>query len=77
MGALLSDKELQVLSMQSGRAGTVIRTLNPPQVPMHKVWPSPGIVLTAFGSVGVLAAFGVAVLSELRSSADPDGVWSS
>jgi uncharacterized protein involved in exopolysaccharide biosynthesis len=77
VGALLGDKELQVLSMQSGRSGTVIRTLNPPQVPMHKVWPSPGIVLTAFGSVGILAAFGVAFFSELRTRTDADAVWCS
>jgi uncharacterized protein involved in exopolysaccharide biosynthesis len=71
--ALLRDKELRVLSLQSGRSGTVVRVLDPPTVPMERVWPRPGMVLAGFGFVGALAGLGLAVLGERRLPAS--GVW--
>ena len=65
--ALLREKELRVLSMESGHSGTVVRVLEPPRPPTNKIWPSAGIVLTAFGLLGALAGLGLAVIGEFRS----------
>ena len=66
LGALLREKEIQVLSLHSGHSGTVVRVVEPPTVPTEKAWPRPSIVLVAFGFLGTLAGLGSGVLSEYR-----------
>ncbi len=72
---LLREKEIRVLSMESGHSGTVVRVLEPPRPPMNKVWPSSGIVLSAFGFAGALAGLGMAVFGEFQPNIA--GVWRS
>lgn len=64
--ALLRDKELQILSRQSGHSGTVVRVLDPPTVPTDRIWPIPGVVLLLFGMLGALGGLGAALYAERK-----------
>ncbi len=67
--ALLRDKELQVLSRQSDHSGTVVRVLDPPTVPIDRVWPITGVVLLLFGMLGALGGLGAALYAERKGRA--------
>lgn len=65
--SLLRDKEIRVLSLQSGHSGTVVHLVDPPTIPPEKSWPQPSIVLVAFVFLGALGGLSLAVIGELRS----------
>lgn len=74
VNALLREKEIRVLSLQSGHTGTVVRLLDPPTVPTEKAWPQAPIVFVAFGMLGTLAGLALALVTELRARrANPSG----
>jgi uncharacterized protein involved in exopolysaccharide biosynthesis len=77
--ALLRDKELRVLSLQSGHSGTVVHVLDPPAIPPEAVWPVPGMVLSVFaflGAVGgALLALGAERKLRAAAAAAETGLW--